>query len=222
MKNHRSSNNIVRWLGMAAIVGGVLWMALRPFISNTWGRPMLGFTYEDYNRLMAVPLMLLLFGAWGVTIRYWQDVGKVGHLGNLLVVLGLLGALAGVLIEFWWAGGLSGNREGAMWGWLIYLLGLAGVTIGLVLFGASAMLNKALPGWSRPIPLLMASLLVLWILSSIVGLEDLGNAGKALLGLGWVLLGVALLMGKRSDPISLAGDSAPAQERPVQTNTAIH
>ena len=220
MKNHKSTNNIVRWLGTSAIVGGVLWIALRPFISSTWGRPTLGLTYEDYNRLMAVPLLLLLFGASGLTIRCWHDVGKVGRLGTLLVVTGLLGALAGVVIEFWWAGGLSGNREGAIWGWLIYLPGLAAVTIGLMLFGASALLNKALPGCSRPIPFLMAALLIFWVFSLIVGLEDWGNAGKALVGLGWVLLGMALLFSKTSS--SLARNSAPAQERPVQTNTAIH
>ncbi len=159
---------------------------------------MLGFTYEDYNRLMAVPLLLLLFGACGLSIRYWQEVGKLGRMGSVLVVLGLLGALAGEVMEFWWAGGLRGNREGAMWGWLIYLLGLAGVTIGLVLFGAPAALNKALPVWSRPIPLVMAALLVMWVLSSIVGLDDWGNMGKALVGVGWMVLGVALLFGKAS------------------------
>ncbi len=198
MKINRPSDNISRWLGASAIGGGVLWVVLRPLISNTWGRPILGFTYEDYNRLMAVPLILLLFGAWGLTIRYWYDIGNLGRLGAVLVMLGLVGALAGVVIEFWWAGGLRGNREGAMWGWLAYLLGLAAVTIGLALFGISALLKKALPGWSRPIPLLMASLLILWLPSFILGLEDWGNVGKALVGVGWLLLGVALLSNKAS------------------------
>lgn len=198
MKNDTSSNNIVRWLGTPAVVGGVLWMALRPFISNTWGRPMMGFTYEDYNRMMVLPLILLLAGAWGLGIRYWYSIGKLGRIGGVLVVLGLLGALVGVVVEFWWAGGLSGNRNGAMWGWLIYLLGLAAVTIGLVLFGVAALLQKVLPSWSRPIPLIMAGLFVLWVLSSIMGLEDWGNTGKALVGLGWVLLGMALISNKAS------------------------
>jgi hypothetical protein len=198
LKNHRSTNNIVRWLGTSAIVGGVLWTLLRPFISNTWGRPTMGFTYEDYNRMMVLPLIFLLTGAWGLGIRYWYSIGKLGRTGGVLVGLGLLGALAGVVVEFWWAGGLSGNRDGAMWGWLTYLLGLAALTIGLTLYGVSALLQKIMPAWSRPITLLMASLLVLWVLSSIVGLEDWGNAGKALVGLGWVLLGMALISTKAS------------------------
>ena len=50
-------------------MGGVLWMVLRPLISNAWGRPQLGLTYEDYNRLMVAPLILLLAGTWGLSAR---------------------------------------------------------------------------------------------------------------------------------------------------------
>ena len=102
------------------------------------------------------------------------------------------------------------------------LLGLAAITIGLVLFGASAMLNKVLSGWSRPIPFLMAALLIFWVFSLIVGLEDWGDAGKALVGLGWVLLGVALLFGKTSPGREIAHGAVTAPKRAVKANSATH
>ncbi len=56
-----------------------------------------------------------------------------------IVVLGLAASLGGVMVEFWWPGGLSGNREGAMLGWGIYGLGLLGQEIGLTVFAIGAL-----------------------------------------------------------------------------------
>jgi hypothetical protein len=61
-----------------------------------------------------------------------------------ILVLGLTASLGGMMVEFWWAGGLSGNREGAMLGWGIYGLGLLGQAIGLAVFAIGAL--RALPG----------------------------------------------------------------------------
>jgi hypothetical protein len=56
-----------------------------------------------------------------------------------ILVLGLTASLGGMMVEFWWAGGLSGNREGAMLGWGIYGLGLLGQAIGLAVFAFGAL-----------------------------------------------------------------------------------
>ncbi len=138
MGNEMSQASLVTWGGLMAMLGGALWIVLRPLVLSTWGTPVFGFDYGDYNRMMVAPLLLLLAGA--VTFRFFHpaSAGRLGRWGLVLVALGLATSLAGVIIEFWVAGGLGGNRAGAMLGWGLYGLGLLGQTIGLGLFGAGA------------------------------------------------------------------------------------
>jgi hypothetical protein len=164
-------------------------MALRPLVLSTWAVPVFGLDYVTYNRMMVVPLFLLIAGA--VALRHF--VGQGGRWGLALVVLGLAASLAGVMIEFWWAGGLSGNRQGAMLGWGIYGLGLLGQAIGLAVFGIGALRSRRLlPYWIGIVPLAMAALLVLWPPMLAWQLDTWSILDQVLYGLGWVALGYAL------------------------------
>lgn len=92
-----SSWESTRWGVLAAMVGGVLWMALRPLVLSTWDNTGFGLDYVDYNRMMVIPLTLLIAGA--VALR--RLASRWGHWGLSLVALGLATSLAGVVIEFW-------------------------------------------------------------------------------------------------------------------------
>lgn len=183
-----SSWDSTRWGGLAAVLGGALWMALRPLVLSTWAVPVFGLDYVNYNRMMVVPLILLIAGA--VALRHF--VGRGGRWGVALVVLGLAASLVGVMIEFWWAGGLSGNRQGAMLGWGIYGLGLLGQAIGLAVFGIGALRSRRLPYWMGIVPLAMAALLVLWPPMLAWQLGSWSILDQVLYGLGWVALGYTL------------------------------
>jgi hypothetical protein len=60
-------------------------------------------------------------------------------------------------------GGLRGNREGAMLGWGLYLLGVLGQAIGLAALGGLVWRARAFPGWAAAAMLGMAALHVLWL-----------------------------------------------------------
>ncbi len=170
------------------MLGGVVWMALRPLVLSTWAGPVFGFGYAGYNRMMVIPLTLLIAGA--VALRHLA--GRGGRWGLALVALGLAASLAGVVIEFWWAGGLSGNRQGAMLGWGIYGLGLLGQAIGLALLGIGALRTRRLPYRMGIVSLAMAALLVLWPPMLAWQLGSWSILDQVLYGLGWVALGYTL------------------------------
>lgn len=182
------SSDVVRWGVLSAMLGGVLWMALRSLVLSTWDGPVLGLSYVHYNRMMVVPLLLLIAGA--LALR--RVAGRGGRWGSALVVLGLAASLAGVVIEFWWAGGLSGNREGAMLGWAVYGLGLLGQAIGLAVFGIGALRTRGLPYWRGIVPLAMAALLLLWPPMLAWQLGTWSILDQVLYGLGWATLGYVL------------------------------
>jgi hypothetical protein len=54
-------------------------------------------------------------------------LARRGRIGGWAAAVGLAGMVVGVIVEFWIFGGLAGDRDGAILGWLIYLV--AGVHI---------------------------------------------------------------------------------------------
>lgn len=63
------SSNVVRWGGLAAILGGALWIVF--FTGHTFahgstqsprGATILGFESLDFNRLLAIPPLLFMWG----------------------------------------------------------------------------------------------------------------------------------------------------------------
>ena len=184
-----------RWGGPAAIAGGVLWIMLRPLVAITWNNPMFGLAYEDYNRLMVAPLALLLPGALGLHARYAGHTAGWARRGLLGTVLGVPLMLLGVIIEFYVAGGVNtGDWTGSLVGWLVFLLGYAATTAGLVVFGVAARRGALLGGWSG-LPLAMGVVGLLWPFLAEVGIV-VNVLIQVLFGLGWVGLGSALWSGR--------------------------
>ena len=189
-----SSSRLVRLAGPAAITGGVLWIMLRPLVATTWNNPTFGFTYEDYNRLMVAPLALLLSGALGLHARYAGHTSGWARRGLLAMVLGVPLMLLGVVVEFYLAGGVNtGDWTGSVVGWLVFLLGYAATTAGLVLFGVAARRGALLGRWSG-LPLAMGVVGLLWPFLAEVGIV-VNVLIQVLFGLGWVGLGYALWSG---------------------------
>ncbi len=178
--------------GLAMMLGGVLWIALRPLVASTWGTPVFGLGYEDYNRLMVAPLLLLLAGALACRCSLPPEAGRAARWGLALLALGVATSLAGVVIEFWWAGGLRGDRAGALLGWAAYGLGLLVQVVGLTLFGAGALRAACLPSWLAVVAPTMAALHLLWLPTLHLRLARWSVADQVLIGLGWVALGYAL------------------------------
>ena len=178
--------------GLAMMLGGVLWTALRPLVASAWGTPIFGLGYEDYNRLMVAPLLLLLAGVLAFRRSLPAQVGRVARWGLALLALGVATSLAGVVIEFWWAGGLRADRAGSLLGWAAYGLGLLVQAVGLTLFGVGALRARRLPTWLATVAPAMVALHLLWLPSLHLRLARWSVADQVLIGLGWVALGYAL------------------------------
>ena len=175
-------NRFARWAAVAAALGGLAWIPVRVAISVTFSEPLLGLSYVEWNRLMLIPLPLLLVA--GVELARRTATGRSGRIGAGLAILGLVGMMAGVYVEFYVAGGLAGDRGGAILGWGIYLVSLLAHVIGLATVGVAS--RTATPGLAGA-ALVIAALHVLWPLSGVA--DALLLADQVLIGVAWVAVG---------------------------------
>lgn len=186
------------------IAGGISYIILRLLTMSEWPRSVLQLSYVTANQPVALSLTLLLIGVFALSARYAATLGRLGIIGWGLVGIGLVMRIVGVVVEFWWAGGMRGHPAGAMLGWGLYLLGILVLALGLTLVGLAMLRSAALPRWSRPIPFITAVAALAWpftvFLKGGPGLSPeiqwtaaLAQAGVTLLfGLGWTALGYML------------------------------
>jgi hypothetical protein len=170
---------LLRIAGVGSILGGLTWIPVRLAIGGTWGTTVGGLDYVAWNRLMVVPLLLLI---GGVVVLAGAATGR-SRVGAMVSAVGLVGMLIGVVVEFWIFGGLEGDRDGAIVGWMIYLLvGVLVHTIGLVL------VHRTVGGALGGLALGIAGLHVLWIPAGLTG-DLLLALDQMLIGLGWTVIG---------------------------------
>ena len=177
------------WAWAAAVLGGLAWIPVRLGVSVAWSTEFLRLTYVRWNSLMVVPLVLMLIAMVALALAGARGGTRATRIGGWVAAAGLVGMMAGVIIEFWIFGGLSGDRDGAVLGWMIYLL--AGVlvhVVGLIWFGIGAVRNR---GWGGigALALLIAALHVLWLPAGMLG-DAVLVADQVLIGLAWVGIGV--------------------------------
>ena len=187
-----SSSALIRWSGLASVLGGMLWAVLGPLTLFAAESPILGLGEIDFIRLLAAPLLLLLIGFLGV---HRQHIGRfrwLGWTGFVVAFLGLTLLLIGTVIQAW----INILRGG-----YLALLGSFVLGLGLVLFGIATIRAKVLPGWLRAVPLLLGVVSPTQYffigLGSLIFGELPGLVLWGLFGLGWVLLGYALWSGTR-------------------------
>lgn len=189
MAAHNPRVTRTRAAALAAVLGGVAWIPIRIAISVTFSRPLLDLSYVEWNRLMVIPLGLQLLAVVGGLLAMAQTRGE--RLGALVAAAGLVGMLAGVIVEFWVFGGLVGNREGAIAGWMLYLLGGVLVhVIGLAIYGVASLRARTL----APIGVMALAIAVLhvaWIPATVT--DAVLVADQALIGLVWVAIGATLI-----------------------------
>jgi hypothetical protein len=178
---------LIRWSGLASILGGVLWAALGWLTTFAAEQPILGLTERGYTRLLPVPLMLLLAGLIGLQARHARRSGWLGWAGFVLTCVGLILLLVGTVIEGWGE---------PVRGVALALLGSVVSGLGLVLVGIATSRRRVLPVGISGIPLVLGLLspsqyLALGIGSLLVG-QGPGLVLWGLFGLGWTVLGYAL------------------------------
>lgn len=206
-----------RWGGPAAILGGILWLTycilqvIAPAVLTVEPYTVLNKTADViYKVMLLLSLMLFAVGLLGLYARQAGSAGSLAKLGGAAAILGgLLFAVGGSLAAFF-------SIDGT---WYMMMGGIAVLFVSLLLLGVSALRTQVLGRWSF-VPLLVGMLDLAAFLSAFMGLFQHGPLGvwlgtllAALVGVGWVLLGVALLSNKASAGQEIALDSAAARNR---------
>lgn len=181
---------LVRWSGLAGLMGGILWMAATFLL---W--------YEDsayaavFSSVRAplphIALLLFLVGLVGLHARHSGSFGRVARaglaLGFVWLALALLGSIADLPS-------------------LVAAADAVGITVlvaGMVVVGLVAVRPGELAGWGRAVPLVTGSVgvLMLGIGFAAFFTPAVAESGSAiwtirvtftLFGAGWVLLGYSL------------------------------
>ena len=179
---------------LAAIVGGILWLALNLALVGAWERGDNFPTYEFLNALRPLPLALFAFALYGI-----YRIVNVGRVGLLISLAGFALLAAGAALEFWIGGGV---RDGdvdtlSLAGWLTYLVGYLVLSIGLIAFGIAFYKTRAWGTFS--IVLLITGIVwatwFVFITLDTVMENNFADLAQYIFALLWVVMG-ALMWGE--------------------------
>jgi hypothetical protein len=183
--------------GICAIFGGILWVVFK-YLINHLPQP---FSYDDYNRMFTLPLILMLIGFIGVPSLLLKSLTRVVVISSFVAIIGLSFLLIGNILEFWivlfqshpnaYEAFKTGNINtvfiGSYLGWLIFCIGLLLIAITSFIIGIVMIKHKIANYWN-----------VFVLFFGIVGLFSFGY--EILLvpfGIGWVIMGYYLILNGR-------------------------
>ena len=128
--------NLVRWSGLAAMVGGALWVVVFVLFASRPSGPGLESPYRGFEGLgVAVVLSLLLIVA-GMVGLHARCRGAYGGLGTAGFVLALVGAALSIV---------------SFGSWPLILIGSYALMLGSLLVGAAAFGARTLPRWGTAV-----------------------------------------------------------------------
>lgn len=187
-----ASARLVRWGGVAAMLGGAVWLGAITLYGlqpegppGTWRRG-----WFSPNTAVALALALMFLGVLGIHARQRARAGWLGWAAVAVAALGLALMAAGRLA-------VDVNLLPA---WPTMGIAMAVLFLGLLLLGASILRAGVLPRAA-------GGLLMVGVLAFFVGnFEDPSIWLFLLFGAAWVWLGYSLWSGESAD----ARDPAPA------------
>ena len=168
-----SSADLVRWGGLAAIGAGVLAIAYG-LLSLATGK---GDEPGPLDILVILAQALEVVGLLGFHALQGRNYGRIGRAGLYTTIAAL------VLFELLLVASLLGGDVGLDW---LVAVGVLGLLVGLVLYGAATLQARVLPRWCG----------ILFIILMPVGIL-LGDFQPIWGGLVWLALGYALWSQRR-------------------------
>lgn len=194
------SSNLIRWSGLLAVLGGVLWIITWILVAFTAAdtREVFGFSERGWRTLLLNPAMLFFMA--GLVGFHAKQAGRsegLGKSGYAICLLALGTMLLGNIIEFWVSEPFYGTQVP---GWAMMGVGLLLLPIGLLLLGIGTLKASVFSGWRRAVPFGFGVILALLILSG-VALMLLSGSGSQVgffravvlsIAAGWGVLGSAL------------------------------
>jgi hypothetical protein len=173
-----TSSNLLRWGGLAALIGGGLYV-LTGLMSLFAPQQEVFGSFTDYfiEVLFVLALVGTLMAIAGLHVLQRERYGRLGAAGSLTA----FAAHAHLLVAA--ATTTLAGREALD---IVFLLGSLAALVGLVLLGATTLRARVLPGWC-------GVLLIVGLPLSVVLDVTARGSGGILLGMVWALVGYALL-----------------------------
>jgi hypothetical protein len=172
-----TSSNIVRWGGLAAMIGGLFWV-----VWSLLGRVSFEAAGSPFADGLLLAALLTLAGLAGLHALQGSNYGPIGRAGFYTTAVGLLlQALAALLLLL-----LMGRDAWEVTlQWLVAPVGSLIVLVGLVLYGAATLQARVLARWCG-VGLIVVPPLAFYMHSKIF------YGSLALFGVLWVALGYVL------------------------------
>jgi hypothetical protein len=169
-----TSSDLVRWGGLAAMVGGVLWMVVFTLYALRPSGPGVTPPYRGLEGLYLPNLVSVLLIVAGIATLHTRLRSLYGRLGIAGFILALVGAAVLVV-------------SGASWPW--ELIGAIALLLGLLLMGVAALMVNTPLRWGA-IALIVGSL-VFFLYNT-----ETARVWFALpYGVAWVVVGYLLWSG---------------------------
>ncbi|MGE5335541.1 MAG: hypothetical protein ACM3N4_12635 [Nitrososphaerota archaeon] len=211
-----SLTKFTRWSGLASMLGGLLFAIGIPLHPLRYGEAVKHTPYSAIHTLIAVALVLALFGLVGLYVRQAEKLGALGLTGFTIAFFGQALTLGGLMTEgFMWPAVAQFDPAlvhdfdfNSPVGQVITLLapvffgGLVLFAVGFALFGWATWRAGVLPRWSGVLVAIGAVLytaggfaLPLFGTHSFV-VTIIESSGAIPFGLGFIGMGYALWAGR--------------------------
>jgi hypothetical protein len=211
--------SLIRWSGVAGIVGGLAGILLSPVVTAAgnlkWGgdlpwegnapawlnpfrsliEPLLALpsereVYSTYGKTFFFVYLLLLLSALGLKMALEGRVGRSGLRGTRLILIGLGLNLFGNIADYW----LGYSVLGQPWWGLLFVagteLGYLIYVIGSIMLGRAALESKVLPGWWAWLLMVTA---VAGLVLPFLGVQHVPSGMVLPISICWLLTGFLLL-----------------------------
>jgi hypothetical protein len=203
------SLGLIRWGGLAAMVGAALWAITplrEPILDERFpGHP----AFRPYNFVLLVIAVLLIMDLLGLHVRYKGSYGRLSTAGVLVILVGyallFVGSILAILLY------LNGLRGLIMAGQDLGFLGTLIAGVSAILYGMAFWRARAASGLGA-LPLIITLLVGIasMILVSAIGCVDIAGLQLTdLYGGTWVILGSQLRLqgGRQRSPRASAKHS---------------
>ncbi|HEX2098066.1 MAG TPA: hypothetical protein VHF46_03310 [Rubrobacteraceae bacterium] len=171
-----SPSDLIRWGGLAGMLAGAAFIVLMLIPEGPPG----SFLYILNSLVFIVAVLLILVGLAGFHALQKRNYGRIGRAGFYTVI-----AAASVQIV-----AQVGLMLGSTAVEFLDFLGLLGLMVGFVLYGAATLQARVLPRWCGVG--FIVGLPVWWVVSVVLGNEYGGSLGGMLFALLWLALGYVL------------------------------
>jgi hypothetical protein len=185
---------LVRFSGLAAILGGVLGIVLTPILTYLWAA--YSDVYGYFGRAYFLVFLGCLSGLAGLYARRRTSIGPLTTSDDsegwvfVLVFVGLVLALVGDILEYWGGKPGEGFTTAQIKGFGVEIAGLVVVLFGSVAFGVIYRRANVLP---RFMPWL---LIAAGPVGLVLSIPHIPSGTMFLFCCAWVVLGYLLLNGK--------------------------